>query len=735
MKRSNSDIRKSTSHLGVEKLNYYEKVTEVNRLVKEARRISAQHHLRNNDYMEVDEYASGDTLDGFQDKLNLATYSYTIGDGYNKWVITSDKHCLLGIELGEKFTDMTAIEYTSYYFMQNGKYCYPDTVITPGDVKIQFCLKGGMENDTDDKPPKLEGELSDESDGENDSELNLKTYDELCQYILNLSKESGYVIRYSGEIISTAGSFIQHNWDSECEDDDQQKRLTTFFSKKVIPLLKLSVELSKLNDTYKFDQSLFKQTLPEGFQKTVENVGKTWLEQHAKVKLDKSKKAHKLDAVNQIKGAPADSLLPELYEQPKIINNNFNKLIYGDDKDPFTGPNEIVGSGILSENPNDPNFDEGGIKEEKESTKEKLIENMLGWLQFGPYLKPGLKYVYEYYRTSTIIADLQQNGLGACLGQLFLGIFKLTAAGPIYIQLFKILNAFKESKLTFLHLAKLVMAFWYFFTVLSMYGKVTKRHDIVVTSIDTIEPLPNDCRREMDTNFEKTKLETIVTYTEKVSDVLNLSILNFSYPIITRSSIKEKYASAELISNLIDPIVMNPTVSPTSILEKIAKSTNKMSYIDYDRATMFEQDIVENASTFASAVCFHHRCRGLSTNVYDAVFRREGESMILCETYSQRVPLYKRIFDKVKPHVQAFYAWMGNKSPNIKDTITMVIAPLTSALSLFPCRIILPIALLNLICFINQKYGLLCLIQKFALIFPRFLLDQIPLILIACYRG
>lgn len=139
-------------------------------------------------------------------------------------------------------------------------------------------------------------------------------------------------------------------------------------------------------------------------------------------------------------------------------------------------------------------------------------------------------------------------------------------------------------------------------------------------------------KREYDNHFETTKHEVTCNFTETVTDRLKVSFGPISFSIPYYYVCTEHTASLELVANILSPINMNGTLSPTSIIERVCKATNIGSFIDYDRAQVYEKDLIGGAQRLAIAVAFHFRCGTLRTNLINQVFQKAEDKLVLLPT-------------------------------------------------------------------------------------------------------
>lgn len=139
-------------------------------------------------------------------------------------------------------------------------------------------------------------------------------------------------------------------------------------------------------------------------------------------------------------------------------------------------------------------------------------------------------------------------------------------------------------------------------------------------------------KREYDNHFETTKHEVTCNFTETVTDRLKISFGPLSLSIPYYYVCTEHTASLELVANILSPINMNGTLSPTSIIERVCKATNIGSFIDYDRAQVYEKDLIGGAQRLAIAVAFHFRCGTLRTNLINQVFQKVEDKLVLLPT-------------------------------------------------------------------------------------------------------
>lgn len=147
------------------------------------------------------------------------------------------------------------------------------------------------------------------------------------------------------------------------------------------------------------------------------------------------------------------------------------------------------------------------------------------------------------------------------------------------------------------------------------------RHTIRITDVTREIQRPDSEKREADNNFQTTKVETKAFYTETAQSVLGFHAFGLSLNIPYNSTTTDHVASAELVSNMLTPIIRNSGISNSALMERMSKATNLGSYVDYDRADSFQEDLVNGSERLAVGVAFHQRCLSLPTHLYEEVFQ------------------------------------------------------------------------------------------------------------------
>jgi len=153
-----------------------------------------------------------------------------------------------------------------------------------------------------------------------------------------------------------------------------------------------------------------------------------------------------------------------------------------------------------------------------------------------------------------------------------------------------------------------------------------------VVDIENITQEPqrvSDEKREYDTNFQTTKLDTKIYFKETSSIGILLNSPFGAKLINYASDVTNHVASGELVVNMLSSINLNSTISPTSLLERMAKSTNLGSFIDYNRVDSLFEDVTNGSERLAVAVALSFRCYTLNTNVFHQVFRETGDMFLL----------------------------------------------------------------------------------------------------------
>ena len=161
---------------------------------------------------------------------------------------------------------------------------------------------------------------------------------------------------------------------------------------------------------------------------------------------------------------------------------------------------------------------------------------------------------------------------------------------------------------------------------------VTRYHTLTITGV-VVEPQKvNSEKREYDNHFDTTKNEVYVHFSERVTKqitILDIPLLGIYLRLNLSQNTTQHAGSAELVANILAPININSMIRPVNMMERISRATNIGSFIDYDRADVFIEDVNNGAERLALGVIFSHKCHNLSTNVYESVFQEPGEPVEL----------------------------------------------------------------------------------------------------------
>jgi len=161
---------------------------------------------------------------------------------------------------------------------------------------------------------------------------------------------------------------------------------------------------------------------------------------------------------------------------------------------------------------------------------------------------------------------------------------------------------------------------------------VTRYHTLTIAGIAVEPQKPNSEKREYDNHFDTTKNEVYVHFSERVTKqitILDIPLLGIYFRLNISQNTTQHAGSAELVANILAPININSMIRPVNIMERISRATNIGSFIDYDRADVFTEDVNNGAERLALGVIFSHKCHNLSTNVYESVFREPEEQVEL----------------------------------------------------------------------------------------------------------
>lgn len=242
-------------------------------------------------------------------------------------------------------------------------------------------------------------------------------------------------------------------------------------------------------------------------------------------------------------------------------------------------------------------------------------------------------------------------------------------------------------------------------------------HKITVTDIEQVPQQADDEKREYDTHFETTKLETKIHFEEQVTAGLLVHSPHMNFVVPYHQEKSDHTASGELVANIIAPTTINSTISNVSVMERVAKSTNLGSFIDYDRADSYFEDTVAGSERLALGVVFEQRCKSMLTSPYQQVFPNSGD-MYLLPVKDVRKPICRHSIWKPKP----------NRS--LTDIFYMVIGQMKSILRNFQSPTTLPMLLQKICSFMTQSFAHLWQLVKLMLTFLLYYLDQTLLTLI-----
>lgn len=162
--------------------------------------------------------------------------------------------------------------------------------------------------------------------------------------------------------------------------------------------------------------------------------------------------------------------------------------------------------------------------------------------------------------------------------------------------------------------------------------QVTRYHTLTINNVVVEPQKPQSEKREYDNHFDTTKNEVYVHFDERVTKqitILDIPLLGIYWRLNISQNTTQHAGSAELVANILAPININSMIRPVNVMERISRATNIGSFIDYNRADVYVDDVNNGAERLALGVIFSHKCHNLSTNVYESVFREPGEPVEL----------------------------------------------------------------------------------------------------------
>jgi hypothetical protein len=498
-------------------------------------------------------------------------------------------------------------------------------------------------------------------------------------------------------------------------------------------LLTTGLTLQQAFDKYKMPKRLQKQMIKERGPK-VEKKDK-------KEKIEKGKKDKNVEIKKNIEGKTVEQALQTITQAPKTetvikkvvmedeqtgLNieddapkNNFDDLPLFEQDFYDDGFGEVIERNPNSKKEEEVKKDDDVEIPEKEKEKEK---KPFGFLKILQHLKDTWSYHYRF-ATPGFVSSFMPFAI------------KLASWMPTIINLvpwvMRMCMCYYEGK-NMLEVCKddfrrpgwfrflyLYAAAQYFVQRILSHILITPviDHKIVVTDIEQVPQRDEDEKREYDTHFETTKLETKIHFEEQVTAGLLVHSPHMNFIVPYHQEVSEHTASGELVANIIGPTSINSTISNVSLMERVAKSTNIGSFIDYDRVDSFFEDTVAGSERLALGVVFEQRCKSMLTSPYQQVFPNSGD-MYLLPVKDVRKPICRHSIWKPKP----------NRS--IMGIFSTVIGQMKSNLRNFQFPTTLPMLLQRICSFMTQSFAHLWRLVKLMLTFLLYYLDQTLLILI-----
>lgn len=438
---------------------------------------------------------------------------------------------------------------------------------------------------------------------EQESDFNIR-----MKYLKNLSKECDYDLKLVAQILKDRGSPAML--------DSEIRSLRSCMAKRKKPIEHKYQEP-------KPEKNLFNK---DGIQNNDE-IDKKKAEE---IKTKNKERAHKKDLETEnVEGMTASEAINVIQEKPHT-DIQVNKVFVEDDEGLGSGLTvdekcATVG-GYCSEDSIEVEGNKGGNESDEEIKKE---EEPLGTLGIIHRFKKNQHYVYEYIINTDYMGSFKK----VC-SKIATAITTGLGAFHLYTQ-FKQVYYFYGMDLKKIFAALVLMKLLEFAAkTLNIYPKY--RHEVEITDIVVCNQNNMSEKREYDNNFKTTKLETKVLFEETSSFGFNMGCLGLNKMLPIKWSTTKHTASGELVANVLCPININSTISPQSVMERISKSTNIGSFIDYNRADIFSENIVNGSERLALAVIFDHRCSTLSTNIFDEVFQPRGDQAVLLPVFTKR---------------------------------------------------------------------------------------------------
>jgi hypothetical protein len=168
-----------------------------------------------------------------------------------------------------------------------------------------------------------------------------------------------------------------------------------------------------------------------------------------------------------------------------------------------------------------------------------------------------------------------------------------------------------------------------FFLLATSTYKVTRQHRVeICEGTEEIREVDEDVdlRRQSDKAFELSMPQQTVDYVETVTDFVTYghSFLGFELTRVHKEVYEtsdDRKADLELLTQMTSPRSTQMTISPEALMERMATSTSNGPEVNYDRSSIFGQDVNGNTSRLATAMILSDRCRNIPSCVYESVFR------------------------------------------------------------------------------------------------------------------
>lgn len=249
-------------------------------------------------------------------------------------------------------------------------------------------------------------------------------------------------------------------------------------------------------------------------------------------------------------------------------------------------------------------------------------------------------------KSSIIVTTCQQFGIRRAVGDLLQFVspksliyeYNLLISPYIPIRVYYILERIAKlytPRIAYLILLTLLVKFLFQIICVWLHNNVIKEefkvHRLVITNQNIPTPeieSHDDMRRQADQTHEVTVKEELCMYNEYVEEYVNLK---FDTPLgkmetggvlgYTEANL-DLVASRALVKEMYQPRSVSMNISPESLMERMASNTANGQFIDYDRSTSLNTDIINDSARLALAIMMSHRSQRVKTDIYEEVFRR-----------------------------------------------------------------------------------------------------------------